>query len=306
MSNAQRFRLKRVTFTLSNYDENDELRIRSLADYCEYLIYGREIAPTTGTRHLQGFCNFKTKREFRTIKRLIGDAAHIEPAHGDDVSNQVYCSKDGDFYEFGQPSFQGKRNDLSEVAKAIKEGSKLYDLVENYTEMFIRYPRGIERTVEILGAGRPGGRRNWKTELIVYVGKSGSGKSRLAADLCATEPTYYKPMGKWWNNYAGEKNVIIDDFYGWIAYDEFLRVTDRYPHQVEVKGGFVEFLATKIYVTSNKKIEDWWRGEWYDDERREPLIRRLTVYEYFDIDNGRAVRTDIMPLSEITEFIVFE
>lgn len=30
--------------------------------------------------------------------------------------------------------------------------------------------------------------------------------------------------------------MVIDDFYGWIPYDEMLRVMDRYPHKVPIKG----------------------------------------------------------------------
>lgn len=49
-----RNRLKRVCFTLNNYTEEDEQRIQAGVEFYRYAVYGRELAPTTGTRHLQG------------------------------------------------------------------------------------------------------------------------------------------------------------------------------------------------------------------------------------------------------------
>ena len=64
--------------------------------------------------------------------------------------------------------------------------------------------------------------------------------------------------------------MVIDDFYGWIRLDEMLRILDRYPHRVEVKGGMVQFLAEKIYITSNVEPKDW-----YKDETHNVLIKAL-------------------------------
>lgn len=47
-------RLKRICFTLNNYGPEDENRIQSNGELYRYAIYGREVAPTTGTKHLQG------------------------------------------------------------------------------------------------------------------------------------------------------------------------------------------------------------------------------------------------------------
>lgn len=51
---STRRQLKRVCFTLNNYGEDDETRIQGSTDLYQYAIYGRETAPNTGTRHLQG------------------------------------------------------------------------------------------------------------------------------------------------------------------------------------------------------------------------------------------------------------
>lgn len=53
-SEMARNRLKRICFTLNNYTEEDERRIQESSEIYRYAIYGRELAPTSGTPHLQG------------------------------------------------------------------------------------------------------------------------------------------------------------------------------------------------------------------------------------------------------------
>lgn len=142
-------------------------------------------------------------------------------------------------------------------------------------------------------------------QTIVFSGETGSGKSRTAAAICG-EDVYYKPHGKWWDGYDGQQSVIVDDFYGWMQYDEVLRVTDRYPHRVEVKGGFKEFTSKKIIFTSNKSPRDWWKkeenGGFFNEDRWKPLKRRLDIWEDFSIINGEINRTDMLIEFNFNEF----
>lgn len=90
--------------------------------------------------------------------------------------------------------------------------------------------------------------------VMVLVGDPGCGKSRYVADVCKDQCTYYKPRGPWWDGYNAHPNVVIDDYYGWMAYDELLRVCDQYPCKVPIKGAFVEFVAKWLFITSNKCV----------------------------------------------------
>ena len=94
-------------FTLNNYTE-DDLKFLSSKFSAEpekyYFIYGKEVAPNTGTPHLQGYIKSRVKSksgplqkwrpftEFAPIKR-----AHWERAKGNLESNYLYCSKEGNF-----------------------------------------------------------------------------------------------------------------------------------------------------------------------------------------------------------------
>jgi len=191
---------------------------------------------------------------------------------------------------------------LQEIVETIRQSSRIEQVVSTHPDAYIRYHRGIEK---LFGYISKRDERSWKTETIIYYGESGSGKSRTAQEIsiAAGHQIYYKSRGDWWDNYKGQETVIVDDFYGWLPYDEVLRITDRYPLMVPVKGGFTDFLAKRIIFTSNKPIESWWRGAWYDDVAIGAFKRRIDTYEYWSIIAGNLIRTDLLVLNEINEFL---
>lgn len=223
------------------------------------------------------FSNMKNPRKFQTIKNLIGVSAHIEYAHGTDLDNQKYCSKEGRFYEFGSPALPVS-DPFKQILNDLENGTSISDIARSYPGHFIRYWRGIKEMQKLVQLNKTS--RSWKTEVYVYWGEPGTGKSRTALEEAKEKGgrIYYKQRGKWWDNYNGQENIIIDDFYGWIPYDELLRLLDRYPMQVEVKGGYEEMLAKHIWITSNVPIEEFYKFEGYQPNA---LRRRCTIIKHF-------------------------
>lgn len=266
-------RKKGWCFTYNNYDETTLDGIfNRCEDICKFVVVGKEVCPTTGTKHLQGYCLFNERKRFTSVKEAIGGRAHIEPAKGSPQQNYDYCTKSGD-YETRGTLPKGKYSTLYMVCEELKSGTPLRTIALNEPETFVRHHRGLQRFTEILGESTV---RDWKTEVIVYIGETGTGKSRKCAELCGSTPTYYKPRGKWWDGYTGQPNVIIDDFYGWIKYDELLRITDRYPHRVPVKFGYQQFLAKTIYITSNKPMQEWYT---FDISALERRVTSVTLFK---------------------------
>ena len=67
-----------------------------------YLCYGKEICPTTGTPHLQGYVYYVNPvRNPHHYFSTFGPHVHVERAVGTAEENEEYCSKGGDFTEYG-------------------------------------------------------------------------------------------------------------------------------------------------------------------------------------------------------------
>ncbi len=275
--------VRRFCFTWNNYTVADTLTIKNFfVERCKYAIAGEEIAPTTGTPHIQGFCNLIKPMRFSAIKQHLSDSIHIEKANGSDEQNQAYCRKTGTWFEQGAPCKQGRRTDLESVVSTIQNGTHTYKgIAEIHPTAFIRYFRGIREYLQCTFPIKP---REHKTEVSYFWGPPGSGKSRRAlgeatAIAGGIEGIYYKPRGLWWDGYQQQACVIVDDFYGWIKYDELLKITDRYPYKVQVKGGFEEFTSTHIWFTSNVDTDDLYKFVGYNNAAFE---RRITNKVYID------------------------
>lgn len=118
-----------------------------------------------------------------------------------------------------------------------------------------------------------------------YWGPTGTGKTRKAL-WEATEKygdgVYIKSTNsKWFDGYDGQKAVVFDDLRSsWFEYAYLLKLLDRYPTQVELKGGSRQFRATEIWVTSPfPPNEMYQKMQETDDGKRDlidQLLRRVT------------------------------
>ena len=277
--------VRRVCFTLHNYTDDDVAKCELFINtHCKYGIFGKEKCPTTGRIHLQGFCSLVKPKRFNNIKEQINNSIHIEKAHGTDNENQIYCSKSGEYFEKGRPSEgRGQRTDLQSLLETISTGERnLKRIAELHPTCYIRYHRGIRSWLNL---AHPIECRKEKTEVFYYWGPPGTGKSRSAYEEATNfldGTYYYKPRGEWWDGYMQQTTVIIDDFYGWIKYDELLKVCDRYPLKVPIKGGFEEFTSKRIYITSNVDVCDLYK---FINFKTDAIDRRITLKKYFHKDS---------------------
>ncbi|GBN21287.1 Replication-associated protein [Araneus ventricosus] len=107
---------------------------------------------------------------------------------------------------------------------------------------------------------------------MVIVGPTGCGKSgqiRHGFDLSEM----WKPQGQWWDGYQNQRVVVFDEFYSWIPYSELLRLLDRYPLKVPIKGSYTEFNSEIIIFTSNIHWEEWYSNI----ENKQSLHRRMQI-----------------------------
>lgn len=246
--------------------------------------------------HIQGYISFSKKKRMSSIKSeyFVGmEHVHLEIARGSEEDNFIYCTKQDETFLCGpwQKGTRSYQNSLSRLKEAVDEGIKKKQLWSEYFNLMIRHDRAIDRY--ILSQSDP---RNWKTELHVIYGAAGSGKSKTAAEEAGPR-AYWKPTGEWFDGYEGHENVVIDDFKGEIARNEFWKITDRYPHNAKVKFGHVNWAPRKIWVTSLYSPAQWWKEMTQEDEiatyRRITTIREIRPNTLCTlvIDQMPAVRT---------------
>ncbi len=128
-------RYRAWVFTLNNYKEEDCDRLQGITDKVKYLIFGKEIGEIKKTPHLQGYVVWNNAKNMAACKKSLGsNTIHLEIARGTSKQSQKYCSKEGDFFEFGEPPSQGKRVDLDNIMVASKEIKDLRKLILTYSE----------------------------------------------------------------------------------------------------------------------------------------------------------------------------
>jgi len=140
-------------FTLNNYTNEEEENIRAfiLGEMASYGIFGREISES-GTPHLQGYLELRTRCRLNTLKRRLNGRIHLECRRGSSKEASDYCKKDGDFEEIGTISIPkpGKRNDLNDAIELINDGGTERDLWLNHTSTMVRYSRGLKEALRVL------------------------------------------------------------------------------------------------------------------------------------------------------------
>lgn len=113
-------RSNRFCFTWNNYPADYAAILHNVfsEQNIEYLVFGRETAPTTGTLHLQGFVIFSERRRINAVRGFL-PGCHVEVARGTTTQAVDYCKKDADFEEYGTipVNQQGRRSDIETYTK---------------------------------------------------------------------------------------------------------------------------------------------------------------------------------------------
>lgn len=79
-------------FTLCNYTPEQVAQLDALE--CKRLCVGAEVAPTTGTPHLQGYFRFDKPVRLAQLRKLL-PGAHLERRRGTESQATAYCRKEG-------------------------------------------------------------------------------------------------------------------------------------------------------------------------------------------------------------------
>jgi len=277
---------KRWVFTLNNptpdetRDLTDALERGRIAGTVLYYVFGREVG-LCGTPHLQGYLELAKKQRLSGVKSFGLRRGHLECSKGTAEEAARYCKKDGEFTEAGScsstRSVAGFRSDLQRAKTLIDQGKSLSIVADECFSVFLRYPKGLQQYASFKSV-----KRNWVTEVYVYYGKTGTGKTRAVHTKEASLWVAVDNSLCWFDSYSGEEAVLFDDFIS-VKNQKFgflLQLLDRYAMQVPVKGGFVPWIPKRIYFTSNLPVDEWFTG--VSPESLRALRRRITEEKEFD------------------------
>jgi len=278
MEGKQEIRSKAWCFTFNNYTEEDLEVLKAKGDYG---IIGRELAPTTGTPHLQGYIHWKNKMRLSTLRK-INKKISWRAAKGSAAQNKIYCTKeDKEPIEWGTIPEQGKRNDIEQTRALLSEPNPLQKISNLMNYQCIRV---AEKWLTYNEA-----KRTWKPNVSWFHGPSGSGKTRSANEIL---PTAYTKSGasKWWDGYDGHEDVIIDDLRSsHCEFTELLMILDRYEKRIEHKGGMRQLRAKRIIITSIFSPTEMYQAMQNRDANKEPieqLLRRIDTIRSFGPEVG--------------------
>lgn len=255
-------------FTINNWTERDLFKTKESLAQATWGIYGKEVAPTTGTPHLQGAVYYKHPKTMGGVCKALGGRATLHVMAGTPQQNKDYCSKSGDWEEFGaMPAGQGARKDLAWVRERRDDGASMEEIIEEVENM-----QQVQYAKTLFGQAKQ--KQRDQPEIIWIWGPAGCGKTRKAWEYSGYEDTWANAGTlQWFDGYRGETTAIFDDFeVNQCDLKWFLRLTDRHPLRVPVKGGFVPWTPKRIVITALEKPEEMYHllteGQLYQVTRR--------------------------------------
>jgi len=294
-------RMQNFIFTLHGDDHQLRVAMQQLKDLftnnCEYIIVGVEVGETTGKQHLQGAVCLGQQKPWSTIKNMIPfRRAFLAPMHGNAMQNQVYCSKDHNYWEFGKPpaTAVGKVN-LKDFVEKVCSGYSMREIAHESLDgakAVAVHGRGLNFLRLQLNLGRSEPRL--KRKVYWFYGPTGSGKTRAATEFGVLFPGSYwrspNPRLEWFDGYTDQPVAIVDDFRPKkVSFNFLLQVLDIYPMYVPVKGGYVDWTPDFIIVTSPKPIEETFYERFkFIPEDINQLVRRVTESYNFALSEDKA------------------
>lgn len=287
-------------FTLNNYTEAEYNNIFN-NEWIQYIIIGKEIGES-GTPHLQGYIELKTRKSLKQLRDEISKRWHIEPRRGNQNQAIYYCmkgsqshtewkkmgvkgpnfKKDADYKERGDKKEPGKRSDLVGLKIKVLEGKSLQKIVEEDVENYqqLKFVEGLQKYCAVSHEFN-------KKEVIWLYGDTGTGKTKRAMTECPSGETFHALNGKWFDGYQGQKFVIIDELRAKnFPYDMLLKLLDGYQLRVEVKGSTVVWKPEVVYITTCYDPQRTYSGTLEHHGSIDQLLRRISKLYHCRNENG--------------------
>jgi ribosomal protein L32 len=272
-----------------------------------YLIAGKEVCPTTGTPHLQGYVVLKQDQRMSAMKKL-NPRAHWKIADGSTEQNFVYCSKDGDYKEVGTKPLADKarariageanKRRFDDYRQSVISGASKIELAELYGDITAKYPRYADH-LRMIYAGsdcvKIDNPHAWQKAIMDIVDgpvhdrkvmwvvdrEGGKGKTHLAKHFVSQKGAIYFTGGK-----------VSDCLYAWLGQSPVIFDFSR-DQSERIQYGLIEQIKNGL-VFSHK----------FESQMKSFKAPHVVCFSNFMPDQSKlsADRWHIMDLDESPEF----
>jgi len=261
-------RHRNFVFTYNNYP--DTVLVDNVD--CKYIAYSKEVAPTTGTPHLQGYVSFANPKTITAVRTLL-PGCHVEIMLGSLAQNDDYISKVSEMVERGDKPVSNDNKGRAEKLRwqRARDAAKSGDLESIDADIYIR----CYNTLKNIAKDHQSKPEPCDVRCFWIHGPTGTGKSHCVE---TTFPNCYKkPMDdlKWFDLYKDEEVIYLEDIDKYqVKWGGMLkRLADRWPMMASIKGTMKYIRPKLVIVTSNYTPEEIW----CDTATLDPLLRRFTV-----------------------------
>lgn len=225
-----------------------------------YSYIGQQEEGKGGFLHYQVFIQAKTPIYFSALQKKLKNA-HIEPRKGSSQQCYDYVTKSetaipGTTIQNGEMKLSNKgalKLTFEDLRDKIKEGAKVSDLIvsEPLRTPDIEALREYERALIKKKANT--GFRNLNVNYLW--GKTGTGKTRFLFETYGYDNMYrvsnYKNP---FDNYEGERILVLDEFYESLPIGLMLNVLDGYPLQMPARYHAKWAVYDEVWILSNRRL----------------------------------------------------
>lgn len=163
-----------------------------------------EEGAANGYRHWQLLAHTGRKLTLSAVKKIFGDKAHIEPSRSEAADAYVWKEDtrvEGTQFELGKkPMRRHNPEDWDAILDSAKTGN--FDSIP--ADIQVRCYNNLKRIaadhIQPIGIQR---------EVVVFWGRTGTGKSRLAWDEASVDAYPKDPNTKFWCGYRGLYNMYF-------------------------------------------------------------------------------------------------
>ena len=307
-------RIRRRDYNITYWgDDINSIVSRMAVEYKElvaYAIFQQEKCPSTERLHWQMYIEFFNPQDITFVKtRVFQDTGvHVEIRLRAREDARNYCRKertraegrqeDVGPFELGVWRDQGNGQKMAQIREALADGLTPVDLAVEEPGIVLRQRVNLEW---YHGQMQQRGAMNENRDVTVrlFIGKTGTGKTWLAQQEAMhytkgdrSQVFILDSCGKqdaiWFDGYGYGPVLIVDDYDSWIQVAFLLRLLDKYPCRLPVKGSVKWAKYTEVWITSNKPIQEWTNndGTLLAPAHQDALYRRLDWILWFP-DQGQ-------------------